>query len=177
MLKTFNQESLVKLIGYIIVPILIVVPFFFINPFRYNYTVLLNQDNAWIFYLSELPVLCFYACLLYKIGKQAFKNWNLIFILQLICVISIMFVPYSEDDSSFSSNLHLIFAYGSLVFLNIILFQLLMPYSKLRTFYYALLFLSFLVAVTLGILNGIAELIYGINLSITLTTLYKIKTI
>lgn len=165
-------RRLQAVIGYAVVPILLVLPFLFTHasPLSENYSgMMADPSKALPFYLSCMPALVYLLAVLWKLGNEIYgKKWDLQCLTLMILILLIILIQYDEGKSILSS-FHVLLGFLAFIDLNWMLYQTLWLYSSLRIPYFCGLILAFLESVTFDSINGLAEIIYGMTLTLTLT--------
>ena len=87
-----------------------------------------------------------------------------------ILTIIVVKVPYHTKED-FWSGMHVFLGFIGFVLLQMLLVKIMWLETKLRTFYIGALLLAWFVSLTYSSINGLAEIIFVIGLSISLTEL------
>lgn len=158
---------------------LIVFSFFFTfymlfhNPILYNFTGLLNsthRSSAMI--LCILCVVICLSCVYTLLEKYCIPRRKLQCFLLCACMCLSAFTPFTTTDA-LSSQLHLLFALLSFLYLHRILFQFAFISQKVSHFYIGCLFLSGLFVITYQSITGISEIIFMDGWMISMYMLLK----
>lgn len=132
------------------------------DPIQFNFTGLLNQTSTRIYAF----LFCFYFTSLLIIHLYNLKKkQNIIILFLLICLTT--FMPYS-NNGNFTSQLHLLFAIMTLVYLNVSLYSFYWHSRKITHFYFCCCILSCGFILTYSAITGITEWIYVIGLILSL---------
>ena len=167
-----NKKTLQK---FLLIVFLFFFTFYMIfnNPLLYNFTGLLNsthRSSAMI-----VCVLCVIICLsfLYTLlEKYSVPKRKLQCLLLCACMFLSAFTPFTTTDS-LASQLHLLFALLSFLYLHRILFQFVFISQKVSCFYTGCLFLSGLFVITCQSITGISEVIFMDGWMISMYMLLK----
>ncbi len=132
------------------------------DPIAFNFTGLLNQSQTRIYAI----LLCVYFTVLLLFHLYHLKKKQNCFILFLLICLTTL-IPYSNTGNLFS-QLHLLFALATLVYLNVILYTFYWYSKKITTFYLCCCVLSCGFVLTYSAITGISEWIYVIGLILSL---------
>ncbi len=169
-----NNRIPAAVAGYIIAPVLMCIPFLHYSCLEYNYTTLINDAHQLtVFMLCMIPDLLLLLYLFTAVGfrTKPHRSWLLQCILAVVLIIIILLIPYHET-SDFSSNLHVLLAYGAYLSSALLLFQLIWTRPGLIRLFLASFVLQIFLIMLTGAISGISEIAYGITLFIILTKLY-----
>lgn len=175
MFARFQKSIFLLFIGYLLLPFLFSLPFFFASPIEYNYTGLFNHPSYRL-----LAMLSFFFALvgifyfLYIAGKEK-ENWFWKCLFVFVFTILSALIPYPNQENIWSA-LHLLSSYLSFFFVHILLFQLFFLTPTFRNLYLFFLLFLFFLTLTIQYINGVVELIYAIGLCFFLTTFIKKST-
>ena len=145
----------------------------FHNPILYNFTGLLNsthRSSAMI--LCMLCVIICLSCVYTLLEKYCIPRRKLQCFLLCACMCLSAFTPFTTTDA-LSSQLHLLFALLSFLYLHRILFQFAFISQKVSHFYIGCLFLSGLFVITYQSITGISEIIFMDGWMISMYILLK----
>lgn len=132
------------------------------DPIQFNFTGLLNQSSTKIYAM----LLCVYFTLLLMIHFYHLKKkQNMYILFLLICLTTLM--PYS-NRGNLTSQLHLLFAITTLIYLNISLYPFYWHSKQITYFYICCCILSCGFVLTYSAITGISEWIYVIGLILSL---------
>lgn len=132
------------------------------DPIQFNFTGLLNLSS------TRIPaiILCVYFTLLLMIHFYHLKKkQNMYILFLLICITTL--TPYS-NSGNLTSQLHLLFAVTTLVYLNISLYPFYWYSKQITYFYICCCILSCGFVLTYSAITGISEWIYVIGLILSL---------
>jgi len=167
MLKVSSQGPIFHWISYGCIPLCLLLPFLLLSPLKYNYTGILNSEFRWI---MIFPFVAFFllAFLIYWLEKKfSFFSWKVLYWFTFsFCLFSI-FVPYPEKEGLLSS-LHVFLSFSSLFLVHLLLLPILLINKNILRFYITGFFTAFLITCLSASVNGLAELIYGVILSLSL---------
>ena len=158
-------------IGYILVPILLGVPFLFVSPITENYsTYSLIMPSSYLIIL--LGIALFFLYLFYMLGKRYHLSyWNTTCLVYFILFLCTIFIPYIEK--TWLSGFHVFLAYLLFIVVNVMMYRILQFHQNLYQIYVCMTILCFFITLLYNSVNGLAEWIYASCISIILTYLYK----
>ncbi len=151
-------DSVLRIIGYGLISLLAILPFRTCDCRVWNYTALINNGYRLRFDLCMIPAAVWILTLLVHLG------------LQLYPAIIVVKVPYHTKED-FWSGMHVFLGFIGFILLQMLLVKIMWLETKLRTFYIGALLLAWFVSLTYSSINGLAEIIFVIGLSITLSEL------
>jgi hypothetical protein len=170
--KPEQARLLFRILGYGVIPFLIVLPFLVTDPITYNYTGLINNGYASLFYFCMIPAGLWLFALLIALGEKYGQGpwWRLSCAVLLALCIAVALVPYHTKED-FLSGLHVFLGFIVFMLLQTLMVRVVWIYTKLRNFYFGALILAWFVSLTFASINGLAEVIFLAALSVTLTAL------
>ncbi len=152
-----TRKTLQQILGYVVLPILSLVPFVYGGPIQENYTSLINQsESKWLFFLCEIPVFL-YSLFLFLKSRPNVRHWKLSVLITSAFLLLTVFTPYHENESFFSS-LHLLFAFLSILAITYLMYEVTLFNSRLRNIYIGSYMLAFFITLTFSRINGLAEI-------------------
>ncbi len=157
------QKTIVRLIGWLIVPAMILIPLILYGKDR-NVTGLLEYSWAWIISFF----LMFWFLFLLSRNIDRLKHGRVKLVLLFLMITASLCVPYTVKESTVSS-LHLLLSYGSLVLMNLILFEKYWLYEKYRNIYLVVSLLCVLHSCMSLQVTMFSEAVYACMLDILLT--------
>lgn len=173
MSKNSLQDKLIVLLGFILLPILLYVPFIFYSIFDYNYTGVIQESFlfslVWIICVIISFYVLFYLNRPYHYTK---RKWNITLCILALLTILTVCIPYDKENAVLL-NLHLLCGVIDLIVILIVVLK--MIYTDQKILYVCMGFLCievFLIATSMSI-TGIVEWLFGTMLSIILTILHK----
>lgn len=165
-------DSVLRIIGYGLISLLAILPFRTCDCRVWNYTALINNGYRLRFDLCMIPAAVWILTLLVHLGLQLYsaKDWIPWTVLLAILTIIVVKVPYHTKED-FWSGMHVFLGFIGFILLQMLLVKIMWLETKLRTFYIGALLLAWFVSLTYSSINGLAEIIFVIGLSISLTEL------
>ena len=158
--------------GYGLISLLAILPFRTCDCRVWNYTMLINNGYRLRFDLCMIPAAAWLFLLLIHLGLQLYpaKDWLPWTVLLAILTILVVKVPYHTKED-FWSGMHVFLGFIAFLLLQMMLVKLMWTETKIRSFYIGSLLLAWFVSLTFSSINGLAEIIFVIGLSISLTEL------
>lgn len=154
------------LISDLIIPACLLIPMI-MTGFSENYSGLLNR-NRLFFYCCAGIAFCWCVLVTYRFSWHSLRKYQrLLWMLYILLFLLTLLVPYHVPEDLFS-QLHLIFAYGSFLAFNLLIFREILYIPKYLTVYAAGLFTSFLLCITAGEISGPAEAVTAVIISVLL---------
>ena len=167
-----NHERIIALAGYVLVPVLFILPLAGRNPVTTNYTTAINEPGSSpLFFLSVPAALIYEIVLFYLIGLPNSRTWKLRCTALAVLTFAAIFIPYHENPDAVS-DIHVLCGFLVFLLINSLLFEALQYDAKLRSFYLCGLLTVFLVTITWMAVSGLSEILYGSLLSVCLTAVY-----
>lgn len=166
MQKTFHQHKLIFIIGCVIIPSILYGALFYYK--EENISGLLKTISLPAYIICFL-LLAWLVFLLFHEGKNILKHLDYIVLIILISIS--LLLPYTSE-AAINSNLHIIFAYAALIFMNILFYKIHFNNFKYRNIYSIICLFCFFHCVLAMRITGLAEVTYASAVSILLTLLY-----
>lgn len=137
------------------------VPFYGLDPGRYNYTGLLHLRSS-LTLACMIPAGLFYTFLFYQAGCRKYpkRDWAEKTLLLFGMTAVVMALPYGEKEDFFS-GLHVLFAYGALIVYGWLMTLLLHSNRALFTVFVIGMTLSFFLALSALSVSGYSELAFS----------------
>ncbi|MGM9942399.1 MAG: hypothetical protein ACI32N_10495 [Bulleidia sp.] len=171
MFKKISQhtETVISIIGNLIIPIALWVTYFIADFDEYNYTGAINRPDIGIFMkCAGLILWAWVNVLLYRCTVLKKKNAQL-FILDVLALCT-MFIPY-HNEADLTANLHVVFGLLTLVWFNLMIVQNGMRDFRLLRLYVMLCIPAFVFVLRAMSIDGLSEIIYTWGVVVYLTYL------
>lgn len=152
-----------NILSDLIIPVLLGIPMI-MTGFTLNYSGI-AVIRLPVFYMCLIPVMIYTAIMTYRIAVR--DHIRFLWAVYISLFILTLVIPYHVPED-ISSHIHLFCAYGSVLVFNVMMIKALLARPELIRIYLCMCVIAGLTCMMDGTINGPAELIYAISISVLL---------
>ncbi|MBQ1531999.1 MAG: hypothetical protein IIZ57_07670 [Solobacterium sp.] len=154
----------INILSDLVIPALLGIPMI-MTGFTLNYSGIAAEGLP-VFYVCLVPVMVYTVIMTYRTAVR--YRIRFLWAVYISLFILTLVIPYHVPED-ISSHIHLICAYGSVLVFNVIILRSLLPRPELMRFYLFMCVIAGLTCLSDGTINGPAELIYALSISVILS--------
>ena len=154
----------INILSDLVIPVLLSIPMI-ITGFTLNYSGIAAEGLP-VFYMCLIPVMIYTVIMTYRIAVR--DHIRFLWAVYISLFILTLVIPYHVPED-ISSHIHLFCAYGSVLVFNVMMIKALLARPELIRIYLCMCVIAGLTCMMDGTINGPAELIYAISISVLLS--------
>ena len=154
----------INILSDLIIPALLAIPMI-LTGFTLNYSGIAAEGLP-VFYVCLVPVMIYTVIMTYRIAVR--NHIRFLWAVYIFLFVLTLIIPYHVPED-ISSHIHLMCAYGSVIVFNVVILRSLLSKPGLLRFYLCMCVVAGLTCLMDGTINGPAELIYAVSISILLS--------